>query len=110
MTAPIFPGNPVENRPGARLDSQGRPNPQFYEEESFRGDYQGGSNLIYAGYARPGADEADAVWQIFKCSYDGNNNILTIKWPEDSNGHASNDYIFTWDAGGGVDHTTYTYS
>ncbi len=62
---------------------------------SFRGDYTG-SNLIYKGFARPGSAEGDLVWQIAKLSYDGSNNLLTIKWPQNANSSASTEYQFSW--------------
>lgn len=91
-------------RPIGRLDSQGRVIPDSYSDESFRGQYTG-DNLIYKGFARPGAAEGDLVWQLAFLTYDGSGNVLTIKWPQNSFGEASNDYIFSW-----TDRATYTYS
>lgn len=71
---------------------------------TFRGEYTG-TNLIYKGYARPGSAEGDNVWQIAKLSYDGSNNILTIKWPQGSNSAASSEFNFNWTGRAG-----YTYS
>ena len=71
---------------------------------AFQGAYSG-TNLIYRGFARPGASTSASVWQLAFMTYDGSNNLLSIQWPEDPNGHASNDYEFSWD-----DRATYTYS
>lgn len=71
---------------------------------TFRGDYTG-TNLIYKGYARPGADEDDDVWQLAKCAYDGSNNLTSIKWPQGDNGAATSEFVFNW-----TDRATYTYS
>ena len=93
----------IPNRPVGYLDSQGRVIPDSFNDIAFQGEYTG-TNLIYKGHSRPGSSTASAVWQIAKLSYDGSNNLLTIKWPEDANGHASNDYAFVWD-----NRATYTY-
>lgn len=95
----------AQNRPFGRLDAQGRVIPDSFLDEAFEGDYVGGPNLIYKGFARPGALTSNDVWQIAKLTYDGNNNVLTIKWPQNSFGVASTDYEFEWD-----DRAIYTYS
>ena len=74
-------------------------------DQSFRGDYDGGTNLVYKGYAQPGSAETDPVWQIATLLYDGNNNVTEILWPELPSGVASNYYAFIW-----ADRTDYTYS
>ena len=74
-------------------------------DEAFRGDYLAGTDLIYKAFARPGSDETDVVWQLAKLAYDGNHNIISIKWPQLANGVASSDYLFQWSQ-----RTTYTYS
>ena len=74
-------------------------------DEAFRGDYLGGTNLIYKGFARPGTLDTDSFWQIAKLAYDGNNNITSITWPALPNTAVSSDYLFQWSA-----RTTYTYS
>jgi len=76
----------------------------FFECMTFRGAYTG-TNLIYKGFARPGADEGDDVWQIALLEYDVSDNILSIKWPQGSNGAASSQFIFNWTGRAG-----YTYS
>lgn len=96
--------NKSKNRPVGRLSSQGCLIEEFFIEESFRGTYSG-TNLIYAGFARPGADEGSLVWQIQKIAYDGSNNPISITWPANSMGIVSNDYEFSW-----TDRLTYTYS
>lgn len=92
------------NRPFGRLDAQGRVIPDSFSDLAFQGEYSG-TDLIYKGFARPGSVTTDPVWQIAKCTYDGSHNLLTITWPQDANGHASNDYQFQWSQRG-----TYTYS
>lgn len=93
----------IKNRPFTLLDADLRPITDSVDYLAFRGEYTG-TNLIYAGFARPGASEDEAVWQIFKIAYDGSNNPLSIKWPQ-VNDAASADYQFSW-----TDRATYTYS
>lgn len=99
MTLPL-----PNNRPVGRLDSQGRPIPDSWSDEAFRGQYSG-DNLIYKGFARPGSAEGSLVWQLAFLTYDGAGNILSITWPQNSFGEATNDYIFSWTA-----RASYTYS
>ena len=74
-----------------------------YGDKSFRGIYDGSNNLIYAGFALPGSDEAVACWQIKQLNYDGSNNLISILWPE-YNGKADTGYDFIWN-----DYAGYTY-
>ena len=105
MSTPVYIQTPsVQNRPMGRLDAQGRVIPDSFGDLAFRGSYSG-TNLQYKGLARPGASTSAAVWQIALLTYDGSNNLLSITWPQDTNGNASNDFIFVWD-----DAADYTYS
>lgn len=47
-----------------------------YGEKAFRGEYDGDDNLIYAGVALPGSDDAERVWQIKRLTYVSTN--LTV--------------------------------
>lgn len=51
-----------------------------------------GNLVLYAGRADPGATSSEAKWQIYKLTYDGNDNVTDIKW-------ASGDLLFNkiWD-------------
>lgn len=105
MSTPVFNQSPtVKNRPMARKDAQGNIIPSSFDDEAFRGEYLG-MNLIYKGFARPGASEGSLVWKLSKMTYDGSNNLTSITWPQDTNGHASNDYQFSWTL-----RASYTYS
>jgi hypothetical protein len=105
MPNPVYnPLSTTQNRPMGRVDAQGRVIPTSFNNMAFQGAYTG-TNLIYAGFARPGSSTSAGVWQIFKMSYDGSNNLLTITWPQDANGNASNDYQFIW-----ANRASYTYS
>jgi hypothetical protein len=76
----------------------------YIGDMTFRGDYTG-TNLIHKGYARPGASEGANVWQIALLAYDGANNLLSIKWPQDVNGFPSSEFDFNWTGRAG-----YTYA
>ncbi len=90
-------------RPRGLLNSQGYVIPDSFENEAFRGEYDGSNNLLYAGFARPGTATSSAFWLIFKMTYTGTN-LISITWPVNSNGAVSHDYEFEWD-----DRATYTY-
>ena len=62
-------------------------------------DYQGGNNVIYAGYAQPGSSESDPVWQIRRMTYDANDNLTNVDFAD---GTASFDKIWN-------NRTGYTY-
>lgn len=96
--------DPIYNRPVGRKSPTGGNIDEFYIEESMRGEYTG-TNLIYVGFARPGADEDDLVWQISQINYDGNSNPISILWPANASNVVSNDYEFSW-----TDRHTYSYS
>lgn len=98
------PHDKIGNRPFNRLDAGERPIYDSVDDLAFRGEYTG-TDLIYKGFARTGAATSAAVWQIAKLTYDVSHNILSITWPENDQGNASNDYEFAWDSRAG-----YTYS
>ena len=93
------------NYPYIKTDVNGRDIQDSSDDMAFRGDYLGGQNLIYSGFARPGSAEGDLVWQVAFHTYDGNDNITSTTWPHAANGSASSEYIFSW-----TDRATYTYS
>jgi len=93
----------TQNRPLNYLDAQSRVIFDSVDDLAFRGEYDGSSNLIYKGFARPGASEGALVWQIAKLAYSGTN-IISITWPQNLSMVASNDYVFSWTA-----RATYTY-
>jgi hypothetical protein len=63
------------------FDGHAAPTTNVIQSERFTYimDYQGGTNLIYLGQARPGNLTSDPVWLIRKFTYDGNNNITNIQ-------------------------------
>lgn len=90
-------------QPILKRDADGNVLQDTYSDRTFRGEYTG-TNLIYRGYARPGTATSVAKWQIAKLAYDMSNNLLSVTWPQASNGAPSSEYIFEWD-----DRATYTY-
>mgnify|MGYP001558684971 CR=1 FL=1 len=84
-----------KTRPATQTDANFRPIQDSELWTTFRGDYTG-TNLIYAGSARPGASTAEAVWQIRRMTYDASNNITAIEWPVNSDGAVSADFEFIW--------------
>lgn len=101
----VFIQETAANNPYLKLDASGRAIEESAFDLAFQGDYVGSVNLIYQGFARPGASLAGAVWQICKHTYDANNNILTTTWPQNANAVASSEYHFVWN-----NRASYTYS
>lgn len=54
----------------------------------------------YVGYAATGTATSVSMWRIARISYDSNDLVTAVEWPNGS--HA---FSFVWD-----DRTTYTYS
>lgn len=66
-------------------------------------DNTGGSTsklTLYVGKAQPGSAKSSAVWQIYKLTYDANDNVTDIQW---ANGAL--DFNNVWN-----DRATFTYS
>lgn len=63
------------------------------EPFAWRGEYDASSNLIYEGWAVPGAATSDAVWLICKYTYDASNNLTKTEWT----GAPAGDFISIWD-------------
>lgn len=74
-----------------------------YDEKSFRGEYDGSNNLIYAGFAIEGSSESERCWQIKQLNYTGVN-LTSVLWPQYES-KSTTDYVFSW-----TDRASYTYS
>jgi hypothetical protein len=46
----------------------------------------GNSNPVYIGLAAPGTSTGDALWQIRKLTFDGNNNVTAIEYADGTAG------------------------
>lgn len=99
-----IPQATIANNPYLKRDANNNVIQSSSGDLAFRGEYTG-NNLIYKGLARPGASESATVWQIAKLAYDVNDNLLSVTWPQDGNGHATSEYQFSW-----TNRATYTYS
>lgn len=62
-------------------------------------------NPIYVGRAKIGSSSADAVWQIKFVTYDANQGVISVEWPENDEGNPSGEYEFIYD-----NRATYTYA
>lgn len=61
-------------------------------------------NPTYLGRAKVGTATSEEKWQIRKITYDVNQGVTDVEWPEIS-GLPSADFLFSWD-----DYLTYMYS
>jgi len=55
-------------------------------------------NPIFLGRAKTGIGLSESKWQIRKFTFDSNNAITRVQWPQDSDGNASANYEFVWTA------------
>lgn len=82
--------------------------PKYHnEQESYSRDvgfdialaYDSSSNIEYVGKCYPGGSTSQAVWSIFKLTYDGSGNITLLRWAD-----GSDQFNKKWS-----DYLTYTY-
>ena len=62
-------------------------------------EYNGDNLPLYIGRARPQISTNKPEWQIKKMTYDGNGNLLTVRFAG-----GNNEYNYSWD-----ERTSYTY-
>lgn len=74
-------------------------------EVALRCQNDANGNPVYLGRARIGTATSEDKWQIQFLTYDANQGVTSVTWPENSGGKASGEYEFTWD-----DRATYTFS
>lgn len=74
-------------------------------EVAMRMQNDGNGNPIYVGRAKVGTTTGVTKWQIQFLTYDGNNSVTSVTWPQNSEGNASTDYEFEWD-----ERLSYVYS
>ena len=66
-------------------------------EVAFRAYNNSDGNPLFLGRAKPGSAESDPVWQIAHITYDDNQGVTSITWPENDEGAFSSNYEFIWD-------------
>lgn len=54
------------------------------------------ANPVFLGRAKAGSSLSDEVWQIRKVTYDTNQGVTRIEWPQNDQSNASTDYEFAW--------------
>lgn len=74
-------------------------------EVAYQAQNDANGNPIYLGRAKVGTATSEAAWQIRFITYDGNEGITDVEWPENDEGNASAEFEFVWDSRAG-----YTYS
>jgi len=62
-------------------------------------------NPIYLGRAKVGTATSEAKWQIAYITYDANQGVVSMEWPQNSEGNPSSEYEFVYD-----NRATYTYA
>jgi len=53
-------------------------------------------NPIFLGRAKVGTPLSDNRWQIRKLTYDSNEGVTRVEWPQNELSNASSDYEFVW--------------
>lgn len=54
------------------------------------------SNPIFVGRAKAGVPLDENMWQIRKITYDSNQGVTRVEWPQNGDGIASTNYEFIW--------------
>jgi hypothetical protein len=65
-------------------------------EVAYRAINDANGNPTYLARAKCGTATSVEKWQIRKITYDANQGVTAIEWPQDG-GLASADFIFEWD-------------
>lgn len=81
------------DRPHQFIDAQGFQVPSDRADLAVRASKEGGSNVVYLGYANTGTDETLGRWQLRKYTYSGSD-IVSVTFAD-----GSSDYTKTWDDG-----------
>ena len=81
------------------INSQTIQYPFTHADLLMKADYDGGSYVVYLGYAAPGTATSASAWQIRKYTYSGSN-VTSCDFAS-----GTNEYDKVWD-----DRATYSYS
>lgn len=82
-----------KHRPHQFTNTQGFQVPSDRADLAFRASKEGGSVLVYLGYANVGTDETLSRWQIRKYEYSGSD-VISVKFA-----YGLSDYSNVWDDG-----------
>jgi hypothetical protein len=55
-------------------------------------------NLVFLGRAKAGIGLSEEKWQIRKVSYDTNNGVTRVQWPQNSENVATTDFELAWNS------------
>ena len=53
-------------------------------------------NPIFLGRAKVGVPQSEGSWQIRKVTWDSNNSVTRVEWPQNDLSNASSNYEFVW--------------
>lgn len=68
-----------------QLDSNSNPIPGGPAQWNMRASKEGGSNIVYVAYAKPGTADTEPKWMIAKHTYDASNDIIATNFALGSN-------------------------
>jgi len=74
-------------------------------EVTVRCENDASGNVVYLGRAKVGTLTSEPKWQISYYTWDANNSLLTLTWPEGIDNLASSEFEFIFD-----NRAIYTYS
>lgn len=96
--------NPTINRPFKFGERDRREFIVQDSEVALQVENDASGNPIYVGRAKVGTSTSDDKWQIQYLTWDANNSVTSVTWPQNSEGNPSGDYEFVWTSRAG-----YTY-
>lgn len=88
---------PQTNRPFRYGTNDRREFIVFNNEVTVRLVNDDAGNPVYVARAKAGTAITEAKWQLFNIAYDANDGIVSLLWPQNSEGNASTDYEFVYD-------------
>lgn len=77
----------------------------YNSEQALQAQNDANGNPIYLGRARAGTPTSEAKWQIQFITWDANQSVTSVEWPQNALGNASTEYEFEWD-----ERASYTFS
>ena len=71
-------------------------------EVALRAQNDANGNPIYIGRAKVGTATSDDKWQVQFLTWDANESVTTVEWPQDALTNPSSQYAFVWDDRAGL--------